>query len=166
MPVFEFEFSEPFLIESFRRYRRTKTLAPYAVPLKAVLGLCLAGLMIVCVLVEIYWGAALISFFLALLVLSHRIDERQIARRFRKSPHRDDRIRFCLSAAGITITGAKSNGQANWAAFTAARRLDDGFLLFQGPEFFSWLPFKAVVEGTTEEAEELIRANVPDYKRV
>ena len=58
-----------------------------------------------------------------------------------------------------------SNTRLKWSVCTSARRLADGFLLFQGPRRFNWLPFSAITEGSIEEAEELIRGNVSNYKR-
>jgi hypothetical protein len=165
MPVFDITFSEPFLIEMVRRYRRSKTLARYATLLKAFLGVCLVGLIVICVLVKTYVGASVLSVFLALLILAHRLDEWFVRRRFRKSPYRDERIRIQRSADGLTANGTKSNVQLSWAVFTGARRLEDGFLLFQGPGVFNWLPITAMTEGTAEKAEELIRTNVSDHKR-
>lgn len=164
MPVFEITFSEPFLIEMVRRYRCSRALARYATLLKGGLGLCLIALILVCVLAKTYIGASVISVFLALLLFSRRFDEFIIARRFRKSPYRDERIRIQLSADGFTATGTKSNAQLSWAVFTKALRFDDGFLLFQGPGVFNWLPVRAITEGTAAGAEELIRTNVSDYK--
>lgn len=166
MPIFEFTFSDAFLIEMFRRYRRSKRLAPYATLLKVFLGLCLTGLMVLCVHGKIYGAAPILSVFLVLLIFARRIDEFRMGRRFRKSPYRDERIRIQLSADGFDAKGTKSSAQLSWAVFTGARRLEDGFLLFQGPGVFNWLPLRAITEGTVEEAEELIRTNVSDYKRI
>lgn len=165
MPAFEITFSESFLVEMFRRHRRSRKLALYATLLKGFLGLCLIGLTVMCVLAKTYVGASVICVFLALLVFAYRIDELLLRQRFRKSPYHDERIRIQLSAGGFTANSTKSNVQLGWAAFTGARRLDDGFLLFQGPGVFNWLPINAITEGTADDAEELIRTNVPDYKR-
>ncbi|HEY2343942.1 MAG TPA: YcxB family protein [Chthoniobacteraceae bacterium] len=65
---------------------------------------------------------------------------------------------------GVTIQSDKSASQISWDAYTSAQRLKDGFLLFQGPHLFNWLPFAAIVEGSVEDAESLLRDNVADYK--
>lgn len=165
MSIFEITFSESFLIEMFRRYRRSKRPARYAMLLKVFLGICLAGLVVACVLAKKYFGASVISVFFALRVFAQRIEEWLIRRRFRKSPYHDERIRIQLSPDGFTANGTKSNIQLSWAVFTGARRLNDGFLLFQGPSDCNWLPISAITKGTVEDAEELIRTNVSDYKR-
>ena len=54
-----------------------------------------------------------------------------------------------------------------WNNFTKARRFNDGMLLFQGPHVFNWLPNVAAVEPTTvQAANELIKANVTEYRNV
>ena len=149
----------------FRRYRASGKNARFVAILKGFLGLCLVGLIVLCALAKIYWGVAFIATFLTLLVFARRLDEWVIGRRFRKSPYHDEHVRIQLSTEGLTTTTTKSSAQHSWAVFTKACRLADGFLLFHVPDIFNWLPIRAITEGTAEEAEELIRANVADYKR-
>lgn len=164
-PVFEFTFSEAILIEMFRRYRRCQKLRRYAAFLKVVLGFFLIALIAVCVLAKTYLGASVIAVFFALLVFAQRLDEWMIGRRFRKSPYRDERLKIQLSPEGFAVRGTITSAQLTWAAFTGARRFADGFLLYQGPGVFNWLPFGAIVEGTVDEAEALIRAHISGYER-
>ena len=164
MPTFEFTFSESFLVEMFRQYRRSRKLARYVTLFKVVLGLCLVGVIAVCLFARTFPGACVISLFLALLVFSPRIDEWLVTKRFRKSPYHNERVRIQLSPDGLLVQCTKSTSQLGWTVFTGARRFEEGFLLFQGPGAFNWLPVNSMTEGTLEQAEELIRANVSDYK--
>jgi hypothetical protein len=40
----------------------------------------------------------------------------------------------------------------------------DGFLLFQGPRLFNWLPLEKISEGNIETLIDLIKANIQNYK--
>jgi hypothetical protein len=53
-----------------------------------------------------------------------------------------------------------------WEAFTAARRFDDGVLLFQGPWLVNWLPAEAITQGSLTELELLLREKLSDWKRL
>lgn len=163
--MFEFTFSEALLIEASRRRCHGRKLGCYAkTGLRILLGSCLVILIGVCVLAKTFLGAVVLTMFFALLVFTRRIEEWLIRRRFRKSPYRDERIRIELSPDGLSARGEISNAQLTWAAFTAARRLVDGFLLYQGPGVCNWLPFNALSQGTVEEVEDLIRRNVSGYR--
>jgi hypothetical protein len=165
MTTFEFILSESFLIEAFRRARRCNAFTKYAVGLKIVLGLCLLGLILYSLQGRLYGVTMVLTLFLLLLIFGYHIDERMICRRFRKSPYRDERVKMELSENGLAATGDKSNVQSSWAVITSARQFDDGFLLFQGPGVYNWLPVSAIVAGNEQEVDDLIKTHVSDYKR-
>lgn len=169
MPTFEVTNSETFLIEMFRRYRHSRRSSRYIAILKVFLALCLVAVFAVFILSTILFRApvAIIlipMIFLWLLRYSHLIDEWLIIRRFRKSPFYNEHYQAVLSPDGFTATGNLSTVQYNWAVFTEAHRMEDGFLLLQGPRVFSWLPMSALVAGTPDEVDKLIRNNIANYK--
>jgi len=164
MTVFEFTFTEKFLIDCLKRIRRCSRFGGYGTIRLVLLALCLIGLITITLVTEEYIDAGVVSACFCLLLFVPRMNRWRITRRFRKSPYHNDRIRLTLSTEGLTAKGAKSESRWDWAAVTAARRLDDGFLLFQGPGVFNWLPTSALVVGSVEEADGLIQANVVDYK--
>lgn len=83
---------------------------------------------------------------------------------FRKSPLNNRKIRAQLTENGVEWTTPLGASQLTWAAFTKAWEFDDGFLLQEQIRFHHWLPFAAMTEGRPEEAEDLIRRNIADFK--
>ncbi len=164
MPAFQYTFDESFLIETFRRYRQSRSLARFTKTLKILLGVCLLVLIIVSTLLMFYIAAIVLALFFTMLLLAVRIDDWLLTRRFRKSPYYGDCIQIDLSADGMFSEGTKSSGKVTWTVFTKARRFADGFLLFQGPQVLNWLPIKSITAGTPKQVDELIRANIADYE--
>ena len=160
MPAFEFTFSEPFLIEAFRRTRQSRRQGnPLLFVFRpALLGLGAAGIFL---LHSYPAGATLVL----VAIFGQRVTELLTARRFRKSPYYNEHVCSELSSEGLTGGGSIGAAKFTWAAFTSARRFSDGFLLFQGPNNFNWLPNRALVEGTVEEVDQLLQEHVVDYRR-
>jgi hypothetical protein len=165
MTAFEFAFSETFLVETFLRARRCRSTT-YTAFAKVLLGVCLAASVLGCLWKGLYSGAATFALFLVWFVLADRIDDWIITKNFRTSPHCGDRIRIEVSADGLTGGGADGTSLRGWQVFTAGRRLSDGFLLFQGPGVYTWLPVNAIVSGSDQEVDGLLRSHVADYKPI
>jgi len=164
MAVFEFVLDEAFVLHMHRTWLRCRKANPYERTLKAVLAIPIAGLMVMGAI-----GRIGVLFFpmlivLVLLVFAPRLDEVLMKRRLRKSPGLNDRYRIEISDSSFHATSPKSESNVTWAAFTSARRVHDGILLYQGPNVFNWLPFESLVEGTPEDAEGIVRQNIADYR--
>ncbi|MEI7957814.1 MAG: YcxB family protein [Verrucomicrobiota bacterium] len=170
MVEFEFLFSDEFLVEMFRIYRRSRPWALWWLVLKVVLAVVLLGLMVLliahCAFLPALGAIAVLGIFFAVLLFAQRIDEWLMVRRFRKSPFRNKRVHIHLSTEGFTSKWDTGETRLDWAVFTSARRFLDGFLLFQGPGVFNWLPFERITFGSITEVDELIRAKIQDFKSV
>lgn len=164
MVRFEFRFSDEFLREAFRRNRRSRAWDRWWAALKVFLALVLIALMIA--LVHVRAVVVILGGLLAFLLLSFRIDEWWMTKRFRKSPYRDELVRISLSPEGFSAKQEKGEVTLDWSAFTRARRFSDGVLLFQGPGVFNWLPFKRMTSGKIEEVDELVGAKIKDFKNI
>jgi len=162
MPVvYEFRFSEDFLIETWRRYRRHKRHRTFGVI--RLVTVVIAGLFGVLFIVLGLWWLAL---FFALLIVGayqgHRIDEWLTRRRFRKSPYHDDPVRIEISDDGFWIRGSKGEARLQWAAFTRTVRFPDGWLCLQGPGVANWLPDSALrPDESTERLDDLVQRELP-----
>lgn len=164
MVEFDILFSESFLIEAFKRYWRTRLWGRLWWGAKVVLGL----LLIVATLLSFFFEVLPVSLIFGalggVLLLSRPIDLWIFRRRFRKSPYKDDRFHFTFCSEGFLVKGGKSEVRADWVVFTSARRFHDGFLLFQGPGVFNWLPFEKIVAGSVAEFDQLIGVKIGDVK--
>jgi hypothetical protein len=85
-------------------------------------------------------------------------------RSLKKSPWTGSRMNTTLSEDGMHITSDKSDVFLKWSAFTKALRFNDGFLLFQGPRVFNWLPKSALTEGSEQDVDSLLKENIKNYK--
>ncbi len=166
MPEYRFLFGEDFLIQGFQKYRKQHGTRCVFIAIKSVASILLVALVAFAVAHRI-WGLTIFLIALVILIFNgHRMDFWLFKRRFRKSPYRNENIIITLTADGFHAVGLKSNSKLTWAAFTKARRFRDGFLLFQGPGLFNWLPDAALAAGAAAEVAYLIEANVKDYKIV
>ncbi|GMV90306.1 MAG: hypothetical protein KJ060_21270 [Candidatus Hydrogenedentes bacterium] len=163
MAVFEFTLDEVFVLQMHRTWLRCRKARPYERTLKIALAVPITVLMILGAIGRIGVVFFPMLIVLALLVFAPQLDQLLMRRRLRKSPGLNDRYRIEISDSGLRATGPKSESTVAWAAFTAARRVQDGILLYQGPNVFNWLPSDALVEGTLEDAEVIIRRNISDY---
>jgi hypothetical protein len=165
MVTFEYSFSEEFYAELWQRSFDTRKGARAWARVRVILAIFHLTVLGFLIYYQMDTLAVYVAVFLLLLVVSQRKDMRPIMQRFRKSPYCDDRYKVQLSADGFSSVSSKSNQHLKWAAFTEAIRAADGFLLFHGDSFVNWLPFRALTEGSIEEAAVLIRANVPKYRQ-
>lgn len=166
MAEYRFLFDESFLIQACRKNRRQHGTLRVFLVIKSVACLLVLGLAALSVAHRAWWLTAL---FVAAAILGfngHQIDLWRLKRRFRKSPYKDDDLVITLTADGVHALGSKSDSKLTWAVFTKACQFGDGFLLFQGPGLYNWLPTSALVDGSTSEVESLIRDNVRHYKMV
>ena len=162
--------NEDFRVGGHRRYRRARVGARLFAGLKVFLGICLAAVIALCVFIPSLPAVVFAAFLITLLMLlafGPSIDEWLIARAARNSPHRGARFRIELSSAGYAESRAlQTTDPVSWTAFTAARRFDDGFVLFRGHAVYHWLPLTALTRGSVEDAAALIRGCIADYREV
>lgn len=150
-----FQFTEAFLIETMRRFRRQSQFRSLRLGLRAV-GV---PFMLFTAAVAFRHGdvapAALMTGGGILAVFLTQLEDWRLRRAFRKSPYHNQPIVTQVSEEGILTTSPKSQAKLTWAAYTRAVRFPDGVLLFQGPRMINWLPFSALRDAAT--AEPLVR---------
>jgi hypothetical protein len=115
-----------------------------------------------------YHGDYKLVFFFAVVIIlmlyGHKIDNFIIKYRNRKSPHINEYVEITLSENGFQAVSSKSETKAKWSIFTKAVAFRDGFMLFQGPRLYNWLPSNKISEGNIEKLIDLIRTNIQTYK--
>lgn len=158
-----FKFDEQFLIDGFKKYRQQHAIRNTWFVLKIILSI----LFVVLAITSAYHGDyKLIFFFAAVIIImlyGHKIDYFVIKYRCRKSPHVNEYVEISLNENGLQAVSSKSETKAKWSIFTKAVVFRDGFLLFQGPGLFTWLPLNKISEGTVGELSGLIKDNINNY---
>ncbi len=166
MIKFYFKFDDQFVVDGFKRYGRQHAVRNTWYVSKIVLSL----VFILLSLGSIYHGDyKLVIFFSIVIILmlyGHKIDYLLIKYHSRKSPHINEHVEITLNENGFQAISSKSETKTKWSAFTKAVAFNDGFLLFQGPRFFNWLPLNKISEGNVEKLSDLIRTNIKKYKTI
>ncbi len=104
---------------------------------------------------------------LGAMLLGPSIDNWLAKRRLRKSPFCDNDMIFKISEDELLVTGTNGDSRLKWTAYSKARRFSDGLLLYQGPQFFNWLPDSAATDpSSVETTKDLARSQVKDYRDV
>ena len=176
MPAYQFDLTANFFIEAWHRFRTVRGHLRRMLIIKWLLAPPLALLVLLCVALPFTTvpvravssgiGAAGAGAFLMLLLFSHRVDDWLGRRRLRGLPSLNEPCRCELSESGVDVSEPMARAQLAWTAYTAARRLPDGWMLFRGPHLYAWLPDAALVAGNAAEIEALIRTHVADCRAV
>lgn len=164
MVKYNFKVDDQFLVDGFKRFRRQHSIRNSWFVLK----IFLSFVFIILTIVSIYHGDyKLVYFFTAVIVLmlfGHKLDYLFIKYSSRKSPNINEDYEIILNENGFQAVSSKSETKAKWSIFTKAVAFHDGFLLFQGPRLFNWLPSDKISEGNIENLIDLIKANIQKYK--
>jgi hypothetical protein len=173
MNEYRFLCNEEYVLDSAERYRRQRHVYPWFIVVK---GVCALGLsLLIAILIYGAVGepenagplsliALVLTAFVFLLLLGPRIDYFFLKRRLRKSPFYGDEHKITVSVEGVTVDTARSQVLLKWPAFTHARRVASGFLLFSGPTVFYWWPDSALTQGTLVEITNLLHQNIVSYE--
>jgi hypothetical protein len=167
MPTASIKFTSDFLIEAFRRYRRQHRGRYVGLAIKL-----LALVLLAPIAVFMFWQEHVLFgvFFAALgvfMFFAHHVDYWLARRSFRKSPYRDEDMIIEFSDAGFHARSPKQDTRLQWSAFTRVAHFRDGFLLFQGPRFFNWIPVSSL--GSPSQAAELaalLRSKIAEHRIV
>lgn len=166
-------YNEEYILSSVERYRRQRQVYPWFIAVKIICALGLALLIGIIIYGVLAWPgksgplvliALVFTVFFLLLGQGPRIDYFFLKRRLRKSPFYGDELKILISQDGVAVNTPRSQTSLKWSAFTRARRLASGFLLFTEPTTFHWWPDAALAQGTLEEVANLLRQNVASYE--
>jgi hypothetical protein len=167
MPTATIKFTSDFIIEASIRYRGQHRGRYVALGIKLLALVLLAPLAL-----WMFWQEHVLIgvFFVALSVFmffAHHVDYWLARRSFRKSPYRDEDVIIEFTDAGFHARSPKQDTKLHWSAFTRVAHFSDGFLLFQGPKFFNWIPLSSL--GSPAQATDLaalLRSNIAEHKIV
>ena len=148
-------------VEGFKRFRKTKSLRHLFTFIK-LLGLALFTLLIwVLLSKQAYLFALAILVLCLIIIFSYKIDHLVLKRNVRKSPYGNEKAVLTFSEEGLHSKSSKAEVKLSWDAFTKVKRVKDGFLLFQGPKYYNWLPDNNLKDQTQlDQIRELFEKNV------
>jgi hypothetical protein len=167
MPTASIKFTSDFLTAAMKRYRRVHWSRYVIFAIKVV-----AVTLLVPLAVWMIWkDQLLVGIFLAALsgfmFVAHHVDDWLACRAFRKSPYRDDELTIEFTDGGFHARSSKQDTALQWSAFTRMVEFRDGFLLFQGPTFYNWIPLSSLIDGSqAAELAELLRSKIADQRIV
>jgi hypothetical protein len=160
---FQVHYDDPHLMEGHKR-RRTVERARTGSSYMRVIGLLASVVLIVLAALNERWFFVLLLVLLAIfIIVADLIDEMTFKNWIENSPFRGDTILITLDENGVMARGPKSDVIFGWEAFTRVVRFPDGFLLYQGPKVWIWLPQRTLQEGTLQYVGDLLREKIADY---
>ena len=166
MPAANIRYNAEFLAEAFKRYRRQHPARYFILVVKAIGVLILAPATIFAFTTKDPEHGAICLTFLILIFFSGAIERWNIKRTLAKSPYNNDDLRIDFSENGFHAFSTKQDVKLAWPIFNRVSHFKDGFLLFQGPKVFNWIPFSALEPGAVEELETLLRTHITTHKIV
>ena len=166
MVEYKINANEDYVVETWKRhFMCSKTRTPVLM-LKIALGLMLFLLIIFSLSLPDYLMTCLMTVLLILLIFGKTIDYWRMKKSVKKHPLLLKTHNLQLSEAGIASNHETGQGNTTWQAFEKAIRLDDGFLLYQGPKVFFWLPDIALTSGNLDDAKAWIQTRITQYNEV
>ena len=154
------DITEGFVDEMMHRYKSTQTSRRLFEVLKWTTLVLTSAF----VAVLFYLNEPLIGGFFGLIIIwclfAPKLDKCLMANRLRKNPGFGSQVNFQFTQEGFRLSGKHGEGFLKWSAFSHAKILSDGILLFQGPRVFNWVPFSKIVEGSESELKNLVQAHV------
>ncbi|RYD54486.1 MAG: YcxB family protein [Verrucomicrobiaceae bacterium] len=166
VPAANIRYNADFLAEAFKRYRRQHPARYFILAVKALGVLVLMPATIFAFSTKDHMHALICLTFLILIFFSGALEKWRLKRAIAKSPFNDDELRVEFSESGFHAFSAKQDVKLAWNVFSRVAHFRDGFLLFQGPKLFNWIPFSALEPGGLEELETLLRTNIANHKIV
>ncbi|MEY2467028.1 MAG: hypothetical protein QOD03_1549 [Verrucomicrobiota bacterium] len=158
------KFSPEFLTEAMVRYRQQHRTRWLLTLIKIISFLLLVALGVF-ITSEGEWIIGLFfAMISALLLFSQRIGLWWMRRSFLKSPFYNEDLTIEISHEAYHVKGSKQDSKLSWSLFSKIVCMPDGFLLFQGPSFFNWIPYSALEDpNQREELKALLRDKTPNY---
>lgn len=167
MPTASIKFTSDYLVEACRRYRRQHRGRYASLALK-LLALALLAPVAVWLVKQGHIAVGVVFAALGVFMfLAHHVDHWLARRSFRRSPYRDEDLTIEFSEAGFHAQSPKQDVRLRWSAFTTVAHFSDGFLLFQGPKLFTWIPLSSLARASeSAELDALLRARIPEHRIV
>ncbi len=162
---YKIQADEVFFTSAFQRHYKQHALSRFFSTIRAM-GIIVFTLCAMTAAVQKYWLPAFVTLGLALLILlSRKLDHFWLLWNLKKSPFWDEETVMEISDVGLKTSSNKGNADLAWQAFTRALRFPDGFLLYQGPSVFYWLPDSTLAEGfNAQDTEAVLRKHIANFR--
>jgi hypothetical protein len=160
-------YSSDYLLEALNRYHQQGAVRFFFAAVK------LAGLVVfisqtVLLAQKGFYASALLAALMVLVFLNLYRGVCWLARwSFQNRPYYDQRLALQLTPEQFYGRSERWEIRLPWTAFQKAVHFRDGFLLFQSPKVFNWIPLAALKNrAQAAELEALLRAKIPVHKIV
>lgn len=137
---------ESYYIEGSKRYRSSlKKVFRYSIIALKILGVALLSFgVFISTHNQNYLMLAVCGISIGFILLSSKVDCFILKRNVRKSPHYGDSLVLSFTEDDVYMKSKMVDMKLSWSAFTEARSVSDGWLLFQGPKIYNWLSNKNI----------------------
>ena len=104
---------------------------------------------------------------LACLPLRMRYLEWVTRRNFAKSPRANQDYLFEIDEDGFRATSHDEDAHLHWPVFTKVVEFADGYLIYQGPQVFNWIPLTSLEDPSQAAAlGDLLRKHIDDQRTI
>ncbi len=157
--------NDAFLTDAFQRHHSQHSLYRVFAVIR-IIGIVVLMLCSLALVVAGEWSMAILTLGMASFIpLSRKFDHFCRARTIKKLPFWNEVSVTEFSDEGLKSNSSNGSSDLSWQAFTRVLRFPDGFLLYQGPSYFHWLPDSSLVEGfKAQDAEVFLRKHLADYQ--
>jgi len=155
--------NETYYVEGAKRFRasKPKVLRSVIFGIKVVGVLVLVFGFVASIFSGHYMTAIPCLVSLVFIFCAKQIDLFVLKRNVRKSPHFNDDLMLNFSDDGMHAKSELLDLSLTWSSFSELKKVDGGFLLFQGPKYYNWLPGDAIVDSSQlSGVRELLEKNV------
>lgn len=166
MPTARIRYDAEFLGAALKRFRRQHPARIVSTLVRSA-----GGIIFGAAAVFLFWIGqpmeALIALLIFLLaIFAGTINQWLVRRSMAKSPFNGDELTINFGVDGFHAFSKKQDVKLRWEVFTRVAHFRDGFLLFQGPKLFNWIPFSAIQDSAIQDLDNLLRKHIKEHKIV
>jgi hypothetical protein len=166
MPTASIRYDAEFLGAALKRFRRQHPARIASTLVRSV-----GGIVFGAAAAFLFWVGQPMEALMALLVcllavFAGTLNQWLVRRSMAKSPFNGDQLTINFDADGFHAFSKKQDVRLRWEVFTRVAHFRDGFLLFQGPKLFNWIPFSAIEGSAISDLDRLLREHIKEHKIV
>ncbi len=155
MATYHIKIDEQFIVERSERIRAQQPrIGGLSLTMIFGVGLFVVGVIGWITNSDVLLGVAI--GMLLLVLIRHFTDDALARRAINSDPTFGQIMRVAPTEDGISIASDLGSSNLKWRAITGSTRVPDGFLVFSGVQTY-WWPDSALVEGSADDVERLLK---------
>ncbi len=166
MPTAIIRYDSEFLGVALKRFRRQHPAHIASTLVRLVGGIAFGAAAVFLVWVGQPMEALMALLLCLLAIFAGTLNQWFVRRSMAKSPFNGDELTINFDADGFHAFSKKQDVKLRWEVFTRVAHFRDGFLLFQGPKLFNWIPFSAIEDSAIPNLDSLLREHIQEHKIV